>query len=332
VPKNIFLIGRQGHRGDEDQLTEMLAWLFERHEELVPGWIASLGLGSSMDGWQVETQRAIPGGFLDLVVYRPGEALVIVESKLGATTDFVQMAKYAGYAKTVTARRRALVLMTQRPHPWPEGVEAVAGDSVELVMCRWQRLAEYLAGSGLPLADDFVEMLEGEGLAMPTALTADHWRRWTEGNDVAETLMQFLREATPRLERLVPGHEKTADIVRSPVGLISRRFQFAGLSLALGFWPRRQRGEGEWAVLIAYVLNTTLPAEERAAAGQAAARKANHASVMMSGWSERFVQRGVEASTVLTADHFNDQLDQAVEYLADTIEYFRGLGYLPAAV
>jgi hypothetical protein len=33
--KNIFLIGRRGHKGDENQLTEMLAFLFQQEPELV---------------------------------------------------------------------------------------------------------------------------------------------------------------------------------------------------------------------------------------------------------------------------------------------------------
>jgi hypothetical protein len=42
--KNIFLIGRKGHEGDENQLTEMLAWLFQQEPQLVPAWLASLAL------------------------------------------------------------------------------------------------------------------------------------------------------------------------------------------------------------------------------------------------------------------------------------------------
>lgn len=36
--RNIFRIGRS-RLGREDQLTEMLAYLWERHPELVQGWI-----------------------------------------------------------------------------------------------------------------------------------------------------------------------------------------------------------------------------------------------------------------------------------------------------
>jgi hypothetical protein len=34
--KNIFLIGRRGHERDENQLTEMLAYLFHEERDLVP--------------------------------------------------------------------------------------------------------------------------------------------------------------------------------------------------------------------------------------------------------------------------------------------------------
>ena len=38
--KNIFLIGRRGHEGDEDQLTEMLAFLWQEDPgHLHGGWI-----------------------------------------------------------------------------------------------------------------------------------------------------------------------------------------------------------------------------------------------------------------------------------------------------
>ena len=89
----------------------------------------SLGLDATDQGpWEVETQRAIKGGFLDLVLFSPGRALAIVESKLGSTTDYCQITKYVAYAKGVTVPgQRALVLTTQHPERWPDGVTEVAG-------------------------------------------------------------------------------------------------------------------------------------------------------------------------------------------------------------
>jgi hypothetical protein len=79
--KNIFTIGRKGHEGDENQLAEMLAYLFQEEEMLIPAWLASLDLAvDGIDGWQAETQGSVPGGFADLVLSAPGQAAVIVES------------------------------------------------------------------------------------------------------------------------------------------------------------------------------------------------------------------------------------------------------------
>ena len=58
--KNLFLVGRRRNAGDENQLTEMLAYLFQERRQLVPAWLRSLGLeADDQDPWEVETQRAI---------------------------------------------------------------------------------------------------------------------------------------------------------------------------------------------------------------------------------------------------------------------------------
>jgi hypothetical protein len=131
VRKNLFVIGRKDREGDENQLTEMLAYLFQEEPGLATGWLADLGLFlDEASTWQVETQRAVPGDFLDLVLYDRSKALVIVESKLGSTTDFAQITKYVEYVKSVAVSGpRALVFMTQHPEPWPVGVEAEAAEA-----------------------------------------------------------------------------------------------------------------------------------------------------------------------------------------------------------
>ena len=58
--KNIFLIGRCGHKGDENQLTEMLAFLFQQEPELVAPSLASLGLKvERLAGWEVATRLVV---------------------------------------------------------------------------------------------------------------------------------------------------------------------------------------------------------------------------------------------------------------------------------
>ncbi len=40
--KNIFLLARRGHERDEDQLTELLAFLWQQEAETLPRWLSSL--------------------------------------------------------------------------------------------------------------------------------------------------------------------------------------------------------------------------------------------------------------------------------------------------
>jgi hypothetical protein len=42
--KNIFLIGRRGHERDENQLTEMLAFLWQERPQVLEMWLEVLGL------------------------------------------------------------------------------------------------------------------------------------------------------------------------------------------------------------------------------------------------------------------------------------------------
>ncbi|MHB1244288.1 MAG: hypothetical protein ACYC1P_12960, partial [Gaiellaceae bacterium] len=77
--KNLFTVGRKGHRGDENQLTEMLAYLLQEEPSSIAELVEEMGIPSA-DGWKWrhETQRAVPDGFLDLAMYVPRQALVIL--------------------------------------------------------------------------------------------------------------------------------------------------------------------------------------------------------------------------------------------------------------
>lgn len=83
-PKNLFKIGRR--RGSEDQLTEMLAFLWERRPELIERWMARVdALEAPAGDWRVATQVVEPGvGRFDMTLVLEGQAFVVVESKLGA--------------------------------------------------------------------------------------------------------------------------------------------------------------------------------------------------------------------------------------------------------
>jgi hypothetical protein len=327
--KNLFSIGRRGHRGDENQLTEMMAYLLQQEPQLIHELVIEMGLPSDEDWkWKHETQRAVPAGFLDLSLYVPGKALVILESKLGSVTDFAQLAKYVSYAKHVEATSRALVLTTQHPHDWPPGIVDVAkAGGVELIQWRWQRIANALARSDSQLAGDFVEMLNEEGLAMPEPIGHDDWATWNRGNEVTRRLSRLLQEATPALTNLVPGFKKSGSVVLSSNGLIYRLHHFDGVSLGAAFWPRREQTLGD-AVAITYLLNTSIPAEERLAEGQRAVDRAADDAVMMSGWSEGYVQRGLESRHVLVGPDFEHQVRQLVDFVRDSITFFSSLGYV----
>jgi hypothetical protein len=329
--KNLFLIARKGHEGDENQLTEMLAWLLEQVPELGPLWLADLGYPiDEITEWYVETQRAVPGGFIDLVLFAPGQALVIVESKLGSTTDFAQIEKYVKYAKSVTlSGEKCLIFMTQNPEPWPIGVQNVAGDEVRLVLCRWQALGTFLYASTNQLAQDFAAMLAREGLLKPEAITTDDWEAWQRGSDVTRRLAKLLEEIVSDVQALERGCVKAGSVTLSNNGLLYRLFHFEELSCGLAFWPTRNPIKPtDHAMVVVYLLNTAIPAAERKAAGQAAVERAASSQVAMSGWSEYYIQRSTPAHNVLTETTFDAQLQQLVDHLRRDLSYFRDIDYL----
>ncbi len=329
--KNIFRIGRQGHRGDENQLTEMLAYLFQQERQLVPQCLDGLGIECDVgDGWEVETQRSVPGGFLDLVLFVPGKTLVIVESKLGSTTDFQQISKYISYAKSFPASTwKALLFMPQHREPWPARIEDQASDDVALVLRRWQALGDVLRNTDSVLGNDFVNMLEHEGLVTPKPLTSNDWQTWSAGNRVSRHLATLLDETGEALGKCEPSLKKIYAVTFSNTGAIHRGLDFEGLSLYVGFWPtRKPTGRDDSALVSVYVLNKRLPLADRKAEGQAAVEKAASPHVAMSGWSEYHVGRTAPAPLVLDASDFKAQCNQLVDHVIDALAFFRDLGYL----
>ena len=329
-PRNIFLIARKGHEGDENQLTEMLAWLLERQRELIPSWLSSLGLEIEReDEWLVETQRAVPGGFLDLVLHARGRAIAVLESKLGSTTDLGQISKYVEYLKTVEVTGpRALVFTTQHPEQWPGGADAVAGDDVRLILRRWHALGDFLRTSESDLAQDFATMLEKEGLVTPDALTTRDWETWHRGYAVTRRLRGLINESAAGIQALEPNFEKSGGAVLSNNGLLYRLFYFSHIALGVAFWPtRKPTRPKDFATVVTYVLDRTLPETERKDAGLKVVERAATRQVAMSGWAENYVQRSVPVQDVLTGNDFAAQIAQLVSHVADSLVYFRGLGY-----
>lgn len=329
--KNIFLIGRTNSRGHENQLTEMLAYLFQQHPELIGVWLKKVGLVVPEGDWAVHTQRGIESGFLDLVLEIPGRATVIVESKLGSTTDYLQIQKYLGYlAALPTGMLKALVFMTQKPEDLPAGVEREKQDDVELLPRRWQLMGDVLRSSEVELGEDFATMLEQEDMVTPDAIHGADVENWNTGVRVGRGLGTILDEATREISGLEEGLQKVGAVVYSGNGLIYRLFHFRVLSLGVGFWPVKDIAKvGELALVNGYVLNTTLPVSARKQAGQGAVAKAASVRVAMSGWAEHYVLRSLPLSEVLTEPDFAGQVTQMIEFSRETVAFFRALEYLP---
>ena len=116
--KNIFLIGRRGHERDEDQLTEMLAFLWQERPEILSEWLASLRLPLAVEQFEVETQFTIPSGKRPDILIRSNDSTTLVESKLGSRFGETQVLDYLEFLGAEVGSR-ALILLTQRPEIVP---------------------------------------------------------------------------------------------------------------------------------------------------------------------------------------------------------------------
>ena len=329
--KNLFVIGRSRQVGSENQLTEMLAYLFQEESELAAEWLTGLGLPvEGVAGWEAETQRAVPGGFCDLVLTAPGEAIVIVESKLGSTTTYAQIAKYMQYLNALpSARAKALVFATKQHEALPQGVAAEAPE-VLLKACRWQELAGFMRGSESRLAQDFVEMLEKEGIVAPEPISDLDWETWRNGSAVARRLRGMLDEVSESISRLDDGFVKAGPSSLLSNGMVRRLFEFEHFVLWLAFWPSRQPQRPEdHSFVNVYVADTSRPREERrAAAHNAAELAAEKAIEFVSDWDEYALVHIQPAHEVLTAAEYSDQRNQLVAHAAAVLRRLAEIGYL----
>jgi len=119
--RNLFSIGRVRH--DEDQLTEMLAWLASAVPE-VAGKLVELAFGSDVAAAdsadvQISTQYGIAGGRLDALIESPSFVL-IVESKLWSGYGGDQLSKYLEWlCDRRDGRACGLMTVTKFEAPWP---------------------------------------------------------------------------------------------------------------------------------------------------------------------------------------------------------------------
>jgi hypothetical protein len=217
---NIFSIGRR--RGNEDQLTEMLAWLAGA-VPAVRDALIEMAFGESLDGADVEitTQHGIAEGRLDALLSSPSLALVI-ESKLGSDYGGDQLGKYLRWLDAQFAERpyRGLVTLTARAAEWPLADKTFAAERGIIAQARlWEELHEALAlfptgESDLgdrnmnegdlgeldldkgdlhgQLVDEFLEMLTDEGLVPMKPLTADELQgAWSDSYQLIQRYQDF---------------------------------------------------------------------------------------------------------------------------------------------
>jgi hypothetical protein len=235
---NIFSIGRR--REDEDQLTEMLAWLAGA-VPAVRDALIELAFGESLDGADVEitTQHGIAQGRLDAFLSSPSLALVI-ESKLGSDYGGNQLEKYLRWLDGEFAERpyRGLVTLTARAAEWPLADKAFAAERGIIAEARlWEELHEVLAPLRMgerdlgdrnvsdgdldevdldkhdlhgQLVGEFLEMLTDEGLVPMQPLTEDELgTAWSDSWRLIERYQAFFQASKDAI-----GQELGAELVK----------------------------------------------------------------------------------------------------------------------
>jgi hypothetical protein len=332
---NIFSIARRGSHDDEDQLTELMAWLLHEEPDVAAGLVE--GFGFEAKPTSIATQVKVLGGRLDLELTTTGTARVAIESKLGSATDFAQCEKYIDHLAAQDEPVRTLLLLTKLREPWPDGIQELAADrNVHLVARRWWDVTSLLRTTQISLAHDFATMLEDEGLVVPGPLQdAD----WTGSAEIPPAATALLTELKPGLTSLSVGFRR---------GILTRGRSTNYRSIYyLAYFKRAQVGPGlaaswldlsshrqlkasreplEGPVIAVSVLDPSLPEEDRPAAADEAVSQGGD-GVVGSCWA-KFPTRAAPASSVLTASDFAGQVEQALEFTRATVEHFREIGYL----
>ncbi len=331
--KSIFLIGRRGHEGDEDQLTEMLAFLWQEEPETLFRWLDSLGHKAELSGVEIETQFVLPSGKRPDILIRAGESLILVESKLSAGFGETQVRDYLDFLAEQEGTR-TLVLLTQRPEVVPtEHEQEAVRVGVTLIATRWQELAASLGEAGQEtLAGDFVQLLIREGLVKPEGIAAADWETWNAGYNISLRIESLLNELDPHVASILPGARGRSNSTKFWTW---RVWSAADIDVGLAFlaaeWtdrPHTKSGVHCW------VLNRTADdAAAMAAVGVTAANRTH--------WTESSQVRGTYglnpygpsigryAGELFTTTTFEEQVREAAEFIRETLEFFTARGYLP---
>ena len=333
--KNIFLIGRRGHEDDEDQLTEMLAFLWQECPAARDRWLSSLGLVHE-EPVEVETQFSLPSRKRPDLAIRSRDALTLVESKLRAGFHDSQVAEYLRFLGGETGRR-SLVILTKRPEGLREKDRELASElGIGLVAVRWHDMAKTIGEDyDDTLEGDFVRLLVREGLVKPDPFTAADWVAWNAGYNVLLRVETLLNEVGAHVGRLIPG------AVRKGVPGLSKQWLYFTwgtdtLDVGLGFAASPGGGPHGSPTVFSFVRNhgAELDSAIRAVGQTAATRN------QWGEWPDTITWCGLHYSSpalsrsigeVIEAEEFEAQVEQTLEFMRETIEYFRARGYLPAA-
>lgn len=329
-PRNLFLLGRRA--GSEDQLTEMLAYLWERQPDLVGRWLESLpGLDAPVGPWIVATQVAEAGvGRFDLTLEAPGEAFIVVESKLEAELTAEQLSRYIDHAASRTEPLRVVASLTRHPPPRaPELFARADAAGVQLLQTRWQELASAIADAFTEgEAGDFVRMLIEEGLVVPDAITAEDLETWNRGAAVLARIKAVLVEARPGVCALSPGLRPSSrwgsDERWIYSGYASERIE-VGVGFAANESPRRLDSP---PIVFVYLRNLEVPASDVSERVRAALHAVPGATQVWSGYPT--VSR--PASEILLAADFRQQVEEVVAFVRQVLSLFTEVGYLPGVL
>lgn len=333
--KNIFLIGRRRMAGDEDQLTEMLAFLWQEAPELLGRWLDAIGLPVDIGRAAVETQFTIPNGKRpDIAIFSPGSS-TLVESKLGSGFGGTQVKDYIEYLGGCEGRR-ALILLTERPEPVPTDEQRRANEAGVVIRSqRWHDMSDHLAEPGEDsLGGDFVQLLIREGLVKPHPLDSADWKTWNGGFNVLLRLDAFLGELDPLVRQM-----RRPVKLRSTGGLTKRWIYklWRGEAIELGFgfgaapWDTRPHDD---PVAFAFVGRQGASDDEamRAVGVEKGTRSRWTTIEQMNagcGLTYSWPSLSRWAHELLVADTFEGQVREAAGFLFDTAQYFKSRGYLP---
>jgi hypothetical protein len=331
--KNIFLIGRRGHEGDEDQLTEMLAFLWQEDSQALDRWLDSIGLPTDLGTAEIETQFTIPSGKRPDILVRSDRSLTLVESKLASGFGGTQIRDYLDFLG-VQIGRRALILLTQRPEVVAAEYASAANDSgVALITTRWQEMAERLGDPGEEtLAGDFIQLLIREGLVKPKGFSASDWETWNAGYNIGLRIEALLAELDPHIARILPNAKGRSSSSKFWTWRVwSTGSVDVGMAFLAAEWTDRPHTSPG---LHCWVLN-------RESDEAAAMRAVGVSATNRSHWTESAQVRGSyglnpfgpaigrHAHEVFTTDTFEKQVGEASAFVRETVDYFTSRGYLP---